>query len=162
VDHTRLRKAHATVTKILDPERLHEFQWRVPFKRYRVLAAEDDPQLREVLRDALTHDGFEACCVADGLVARERFESSGPFDALLLDDRMPLLTGRELLRELRAAGQNVPVLILSGHCDAHDEEWAALKPWAVLRKPIRMSEVSRVLREAIEGERSPALKTARR
>jgi CheY-like chemotaxis protein len=107
----------------------------VPFKRYRVLAAEDDPQLREVLRDALTHDGFEACCVADGLVARERFESSGPFDALLLDDRMPLLTGRELLRELRAAGQNVPVLILSGYCDAHDEEWA----WRIGNLELEMS-----------------------
>jgi DNA-binding response OmpR family regulator len=156
------QKTHEAATKILDPNRLGEFQWRVPFKRYRVLAAEDDPQLREVLRDALTLDGFEACCVADGLVARERFLSSGPFDALLLDDRMPLLTGRELLRELRTAGQNVPVLILSGHCDAHDEEWAALKPSAVLRKPIRMSEVSRALREAIEGERRPALKTASR
>jgi DNA-binding response OmpR family regulator len=150
------RKVHEAATKTLDGKSRRDFQWRVPFRRYRVLAAEDDPQLREVLHDALTLDGFDVCGVGDGLAARDHLRRAGSFDVVLLDDRMPGVTGRELLRELRAAGQDVPVLILSGHCDADDEEWRVLRPWAVLRKPIRMSEVSRALREAIQRRREKA------
>jgi DNA-binding response OmpR family regulator len=124
--------------------------WAISTRRYRVLAAEDDPQLRLMLEDALAHDGFEACCVADGLAARERFESSGPYDVLLLDDRMPHLSGRQLLRELRAAGKAVPALILSGNGELDDEERASLSPVALLRKPARLSDIARALRAAIE------------
>ena len=127
----------------------------MPSKRYRVLVAEDDPQLRDVLHSALLLDGFDACCVADGVAARERFASHAPYDALLLDDRMPFLTGRELLRELRLAGVTVPVLILSGGCELDDDERAFLRPAAVLRKPVLLSEIARALREAIAGATAP-------
>ena len=122
-------------------------------KRYRVLAAEDDPHLRDMLHDALALEGFDACCVEDGQEAREQFGSTGPYDALLLDDRMPNLSGRELLRELRAAGENIPALIISGGCELDDDERALLRPAAILRKPIPVSEISRALRDAIEAGR---------
>ena len=128
---------------------MHRAASDVVSKRYRVLAAEDDPQLRDMLQDALSDDGFDTCCVEDGIKARERFGTSGPYDVLLLDDRMPNLTGRQLLRELREAGEDVPALIISGGCDMDDEERAALRPVAVLRKPIRMAEISRALRDAV-------------
>lgn len=120
-------------------------------RRYRVLAAEDDPQLRLMLEDALSHDGFDACCVPDGLAARETFASSGPYDVLLLDDRMPHMSGRQLLHTLREAGEAVPALILSGNCDLDDEERASLSPVAVLRKPARLQDISRALREVVEA-----------
>jgi DNA-binding response OmpR family regulator len=119
-------------------------------KRYRVLAAEDDPHLRDMLHDGLSLEGFDACCVEDGREARERFGSSGPYDVLLLDDRMPHVTGRELVRELRAAGEDVPALIYSGNCELDEAECAALR-LHVLRKPLPMAEISRALRRAIEA-----------
>jgi DNA-binding response OmpR family regulator len=109
-----------------------------------------------MLFDALSLEGFDACCVEDGRAARERFGSSGPYDVLLLDDRMPNLSGRELLRELRAAGEDIPALLISGSCDLDDDERALLKPSAILRKPIPMAEVSQALRAAIEARRRPS------
>ena len=126
----------------------------MPNERYRILAAEDDPQLREMLLEALAHEGFEACGVDNGAAALAEYGSSGPYDALLLDDRMPHLTGRELLRELREAGEDVPVLLISGHCDLDDDERAALRPAAVLRKPSRMADICRALRAAIAEHRA--------
>lgn len=108
-----------------------------------------------MLHSALLLDGFEPCCVADGVAARERFAAAGPYDALLLDDRMPFLTGRELLRELRLAGAEVPVVILSGGCELDDDERSFLRPAAVLRKPVLLSEIARALREAIAVATSP-------
>ena len=69
---------------------------------------------------------------------------------ILLDDRMPRLSGRELLRELRAAGKELPVVLLSGECELNEQEWATLRPSAMLRKPIPMSAITRALRAAIE------------
>jgi DNA-binding response OmpR family regulator len=122
-------------------------------KRYRVLAAEDDPLLRDMLFDALSHEGFDACCVENGRVARERLGSTGPYDALLLDDRMPHLSGRDLLRELRTAGEDIPALILSGGCELDDDERAFLRPAAILQKPIANAEIYRPHRAAIESGR---------
>jgi len=145
----RVRRGESS-RKSLDRRGPRDFQWLVPWRRYRVLAAEDDPQLREVLRDALELDGFDACCVADGVAAREHLASSGPYDVLLLDDRMPRLSGREFLRELRAAGTELPVVLLSGECELNEQEWATLRPSAMLRKPTAMSAIARALRAAIE------------
>jgi DNA-binding response OmpR family regulator len=126
-------------------------------RRYRVLAAEDDPALRRMLGDALALDGFDACCVEDGRAARIALGASGPYDAVLLDDRMPHVTGRQLLSELRAAGVDVPVLLLSGSCDMDERERARLRPSAILLKPVRMADVSRALRAAIEQTAIPVV-----
>lgn len=126
----------------------------MPNERYRVLAAEDDPQLREMLVEALADEGFDACAVENGAAALLAYGATGPYDALLLDDKMPHLSGRELLRELRAAGDDVPVLLISGHCELGEEEHAALRPAAVLRKPSRLVDICRALRAAIAEYRS--------
>lgn len=116
---------------------------------HRVLVAEDDALLREILQEGLEADGFEVVPAEDGVRALELFRTSGPYDVLLLDEEMPGLTGRQLLGQIRAAGAGVPVVLISGNLELSPEERAALRIGPVLRKPISLEELCREIRRAI-------------
>jgi len=101
----------------------------------RVLVAEDDELLRRFLIQGLGAAGFAVTAAADGAEALRRFEAEGPFDALLLDEDMPVATGRDVIRRLRARGEHLPALMFSGNLVMSREEQAALHIDAVVRKP---------------------------
>jgi CheY-like chemotaxis protein len=115
----------------------------------RLLLAEDDDILREILQEGLEADGFEVVAAEDGVRALELYDARGPYDALLLDEEMPLLTGRQLLVKLRARGQDVTAILISGNLELSGEECAALGVGPVLRKPVSLDELTREIRRAI-------------
>jgi len=121
----------------------------------RVLLAEDEPPLREILYEGLVDHGFEVKAAVDGADALRLYRTEGPFDAVLVDEEMPGLTGRGFLQTLRSEGVTVPAVILSGHLILDDAERAALGVGRVLRKPVSMREIVAALREAIAGRRGP-------
>jgi CheY-like chemotaxis protein len=84
------------------------------FAGRRILVAEDDPNLRELLSDAFTQAQAEVAAAQDGLIAWNLFQQS-PFDLVISDQRMPECTGLELLGRIRAAGSTVPVILASGY-----------------------------------------------
>jgi len=114
----------------------------------RVLLAEDDALLREILCDGLAEQGFAVEAAADGHDALKRFHASGPFDVLLLDEEMPGMTGTALLAQIRGEGHRVPALIISGNLHLDTEECAALGIGPVLRKPISFDDLAIALRRA--------------
>lgn len=116
---------------------------------FRLLLAEDDDLLREIVREGLEAEGFEVVDARDGEAAFAIFTSSGPFDVLLLDEEMPRLTGRQLLARLRASGQRVTALLVSGNLELSEEERATLGVGPVLRKPISLDELSREIRRVL-------------
>src|SRR4051812_1911267 len=76
----------------------------------RVLLAEDDADMRELVADALSRDGFEVVAVPDGgrlLVTIGRAYASGrayeDYDLIVSDIRMPICDGIRILEELRKA-----------------------------------------------------------
>ena len=81
----------------------------------RLVLVEDDEPVRASLVAILDAWGFQVTDFADG----ESFLASGPGDAecILLDVRLPGIDGLEVLRQLRQAGQDIPVIILTGHGD---------------------------------------------
>ena len=85
----------------------------------RILIAEDEPRLREVLCDYFISK--EACPVeaADGLAALSRAEED-TFDAVLLDIMMPGLDGFSVCRALRKH-QDVPIIFLTALSDEDDK-----------------------------------------
>jgi DNA-binding response OmpR family regulator len=84
-----------------------------------VLVADDDANLRSSVRTALERDGFRVTEAADGIEARASLRSvSGRPELVVLDISMPRLNGLDLVRELRAAGDAVPVIFLT----SRDEE----------------------------------------
>ena len=117
----------------------------------RILLAEDDPVLRDILQEGLGEEGFEVCVAPDGAHALERYQSDGPYDVLLVDEEMPHVTGRELIRRLRQRGDRVPVLLISGNLHLDQAERDALGVGPVLRKPISLRELTQAVRDALAG-----------
>ena len=120
----------------------------------RVLVAEDDDLLREIVCVGLANEGFEVVAASDGAVALELFRARGPYDALLLDEEMPHLTGRQLLVRLRAAGERVAALLISGNLEIDDDERATLGVGPVIRKPASLDDICRALHQVIDANRA--------
>jgi two-component system response regulator MprA len=85
----------------------------------RILVADDDPAVRDSLRRSLAFNGYEVSTASDGQEALDLVRDSRP-DLLLLDVNMPILDGLETCRRLRAAGDDLPVLMLTARVEVGD------------------------------------------
>jgi DNA-binding response OmpR family regulator len=93
----------------------------------RLLVADDSETVLLMLRRRLELAGYEVRTATDGLEVLELIERGGEtFDLILLDAMMPNLSGIDALRALRAAGHELPVLIISAHLDAQEPETMAV------------------------------------
>lgn len=84
-----------------------------------ILVVDDEPTIVEVITQRLTRDGFEVCVARDGVQALRTLQDE-PFAAVLLDVALPGLDGFEVLREIRARGHTVPVVMLTARGDEID------------------------------------------
>jgi type IV pilus assembly protein PilB len=119
----------------------------------RVLIADDDPQMRRLIRSVLAREGFEVEEAADGLDALERVEQGG-IDLVVLDFEMPRLDGLGVLEELRAQVRTaaLPVIMLTGHTGDTEEKALDLGAQDYLTKPVQprslVARVKAVLKRA--------------
>ena len=112
----------------------------------RVLVADDDPQMRRLIRGVLQRDGFEVVEAADGLDALEAVEQGG-VDLVILDVDMPRLDGLGVLEELRAQVRTacLPVIVLTAQHGETEEKALDLGAHDYLSKPVQTrSLVARV------------------
>lgn len=88
----------------------------------RVLIADDSETILLLLRTRLEMEGYEVITATDGVEVIEAMQrdSEPKPEILLLDAMMPRKSGIDALRELRAAGVDTPVLIVSAHQDEMD------------------------------------------
>ena len=112
----------------------------------RVLVVDDDPSVRESLRRSLAFNGYDVLVADDGLEALRLVGDERP-DALVLDVMMPKLDGLQACRALRAAGNDVPILLLTAR-DAVADRVAGLDAGAddYLPKPFALEELLARLR----------------
>jgi two-component system, OmpR family, response regulator ChvI len=98
----------------------------------RVLLLDDDPLFREALATNLADERIEVSAFADGraLLAFLASHNWEDYDALLLDLRMPVMSGIEVLHALRGAGIQMPVVFLTTYSEEVYEQ-AALEGGAV-------------------------------
>lgn len=87
--------------------------------KYKILIADDETEIRDVLHLYLDQAGFEVAEAADGLETLSLLEKETP-DLLLLDIMMPKLDGYRVLKTLREKS-NIPVIILSAKGDDSDK-----------------------------------------
>ncbi|MFH1495025.1 MAG: response regulator, partial [Pseudomonadota bacterium] len=78
----------------------------------RLLLVEDDPLLGDGIRVGLQQSGFVVDWVKDGLAAKLALEAEA-YALVVLDLGLPRLSGTDLLKWLRATGNDTPVLILT-------------------------------------------------
>ncbi len=129
----------------------------------RLLIVEDEAELLKSLRLGLAEDGFAVTCAASAESA-EQFLADQTFDAIVLDLRLPGKDGIDLLRELRAAGNPTPVLVLTAR-GSLDDRIIGLDSGAddYLTKPFAFAELLARLRALIRRRTQtaqPTLKVA--
>ena len=122
-----------------------------------IVIIDDEDTVVSLAEQALQFAGYRASslpstreCVAQ--LARD----PRAFDLIITDQRMPELSGLEMLRSLRASGQTVPVVITSGSLAALSlRELQAVTPARFLAKPFTLADLLAVVRELLEA-RQPA------
>lgn len=112
---------------------------------HRLLFIEDDDQIRLALRLALEDEGYEVDEAADGRSGLERFAAQEP-DLVLLDLRLPDLSGFEVCRTIRA-NSIVPIIVVTAQADTYDMV-AGLEAGAddYVRKPVVPKELAARIR----------------
>lgn len=109
--------------------------------RYRVLIADDDHAVRDSLERTLRFEGYAVEIAGDGVDALARAANTPP-DLFVLDVTMPIMGGLEACRQLRAAGNRTPVLMLTAR-DGISDRVAGLDAGAddYLVKPFALQEL---------------------
>ena len=79
---------------------------------FRILVVEDDAELRELFRQVLGKNGYQAVGAADGVQALDALDNDY-YDLIISDVMMPVMDGYELVRQLREAGITIPVLMIT-------------------------------------------------
>lgn len=128
-----------------------------------IVLVDDDDSFRESLGLNLLDEGFAVVNFSGGAPALEYFAAGGAADVILLDWRMPGMTGLEVLRKLRQTGTPTPVIFLTVLSDDIYEE-AALEGGAVdfVDKSRRLSILVKRLNLITEGMKPPPEAETRR
>ena len=128
---------------------------------HRIFIVEDDPRLLRALSDLLGNEGYVVESAIDGAAAVQRAKAE-QFDLMLLDVMLPSLGGIEVCHQLRQAGIDTPILMLTarGHVD---DKIIGFKAGAddYLTKPFDMNElcvrVEALIRRASRVQRPGAM-----
>jgi CheY-like chemotaxis protein len=128
--------------------------------RHRILIADDDEVLRSLLRLTLPAEDYNVAEATNGAEALALIEA-GPPDLVVLDWQMPQRSGAEVLRELRASGRRLPVLVLTAAGKpGHRRTAELLGADAFLTKPFSplqlLAEIERLLASVPEREADDA------
>jgi DNA-binding response OmpR family regulator len=85
-----------------------------------ILVIDDDESLRDTIGLMLEKEGFRPVLVADGIAGLEQAQASAP-NLILIDLRMPGISGVDVCKQLRARGATTPVIVLSALGDEIDK-----------------------------------------
>jgi DNA-binding NtrC family response regulator len=116
----------------------------------RVLVADDENNLRDLIVRELARRGLEAEGVGDGESALARLRE-GPYDVVVLDMKMPKKEGIEVLRELQDFPEHPQVIVMTGFQEvATAVEAMKLGAYDYLTKPTKIEELDVLVRKAAE------------
>ena len=118
-----------------------------------ILIVDDDPDIREILRDALQSLGAKIIAAANGQECLDRLNQAAP-DLVLLDIEMPIKNGLDVLRELRQRGCEAPVIMVTAYGTV-ERAVQAMKEGAYdfITKPFDLDHIALTVEKALERER---------
>jgi len=125
-----------------------------------VFVIDDDPSMRESLKNLIRSVGLraEAFGSADEFLGSKRLHGPG---CLVLDVRMPGMSGLDLQKRMVEAGTDIPIIFLTGHADI-PMSVQAMKAGAAefLTKPVREQDLLDAIQQALERDRAAVAKRA--
>ncbi len=142
-------------------------EWGTPegefdFSGRRILLAEDNDLNWEIAQELLSEIGLELDWAENGQICVEKFERSpvGTYDGILMDIRMPVMTGYEATKAIRKLDRpdagTIPIIAMSADAFSEDiQKCLACGMNGHIAKPIDMREVTRMLERFIVDRREP-------
>jgi DNA-binding response OmpR family regulator len=86
----------------------------------RILVVEDDPAVQKALRRLFETEGYVVEVQSDGRSALDSFQASQPA-AVVLDLRLPKVSGRDVCKEIKVLAPSLPIVVLSAASDVSDK-----------------------------------------
>lgn len=123
-------------------------------KSYRILVVDDEPDIITVMKQGLEKEGFEVDAFTDPERALSNFKR-GKYDLLLLDIRMPKINGFQLYKKLREMDDKARICFITAFEIYYDEfrkVFPKVRVNCFVRKPVRLEELAKTIREELESE----------
>jgi DNA-binding response OmpR family regulator len=118
----------------------------------RILVVDDEKNVRFTVTHALRSDGYEVDAAASGTEGLDR-TSQERYDLILVDLRMPGMTGIDMLRELRRRDPEMPAVIITAYGVPQQlVEAAELGAIDCIRKPFSIQTIRAVVRDVLERD----------
>ena len=120
----------------------------------KILVVEDEEGARELFNTILTDEGYEVTLANDGQDALSCMRG-GSFDLVVTDIKMPGMDGLQLLQEIRKAGSQADVIMVT----AYGEVESYLKAMSLgaaeyINKPIRIKELKRIVNKVLSERKA--------
>jgi DNA-binding NtrC family response regulator len=125
-----------------------------------VLVIDDDEDILEYLQDFLDLEGFEVTTLADPTVAIPRILGEA-FQLVMLDLMMPKVTGLELLAQIRAVDDDIPVIVMTSYA-SFETAWGSIERGvsAYITHPFELAELRTLIAWATKERKKRSLHAA--
>jgi two-component system KDP operon response regulator KdpE len=129
----------------------------------RILVADDDPELLQLVVNALLVRGFDVVSATTGGELLEGIAEEGPFQLVITDVAMPWMTGLQVMHSARSAGLSCPVIVMTAMRSHKTAEQVAALGVEVqlLYKPFTIEDLDRAVRRAL-GDGASSTETEHR
>lgn len=116
---------------------------------YKILIADDEPNMIWAMKKALMKDGYEIITATNGIEAIDRIKDEP--DIIIMDLKMPKMDGMEALKAIKNIDFKIPIIMITAH-GSTDSAVEAMKLGAVdyLSKPFDIEELKLIIKKAIE------------
>jgi PAS domain S-box-containing protein len=118
----------------------------------RIMIIDDEAPVTDILRLRLSKEGYKVTIFNDSIAAVTHFRMHPDCcDLVITDMLMPEMTGAELAREFTGLRSDIPIILLTGHCDHLDKKRVRqLGVRELLLKPVNKEELSQVIRKVLD------------
>ena len=119
---------------------------------HRILVVDDDSDTRQLSVDVLAGSGYDVEAVLDGAAGWEALQVNR-YDLIITDNKMPRMTGIEMIEKLRSARMAVPVIMATGDLPTHEfarKPW--LKPDAMLERPFSNDDLLETVKKVLRPD----------
>ena len=120
-------------------------------KNYRILVINDELEVLRVIEEFLSKQGFSILIVSGSEKAQEVLGSEEKIDLIVLDLKMPKMSGVKLLEKIRESKPNIPVIILTGslYVERYKEDLERLNCKDILFKPLDLNLLLEKIKEKL-------------
>jgi DNA-binding response OmpR family regulator len=119
-------------------------------RRHRILVVDDDGTILEIIVKGLAASGYLADSSRNGAAAWQALQNN-QYDLLITDNKMPKVTGIELVQKLRCAGMTLPVVLMSGDLPQELLDRNSSLQLTALVKPFAMKELLEIVKKSLDA-----------